>query len=80
MSKRKQISIAFMLIFILVLVCGCQDSNTVSKTEYDKVVEERDYYKELYENSVNGESTTELNIPLWRSHLIRQNRATCSEV
>lgn len=63
MSKRKQISIAFMLIFILVLVCGCQDSNTVSKTEYDKVVEERDYYKELYENSVNGESTTELETP-----------------
>ena len=59
MSKRKQISIAFMLIFILVLVCGCQDSNTVSKAEYDKVVEERDYYKELYENSINGESTTE---------------------
>ena len=47
MSKRKQISIAFMLIFILVLVCGCQDSNTVSKVEYDKVVEERDYYKEF---------------------------------
>lgn len=39
----------------MLVVCGCQGSNTVSKSEYDKIVAERDHYKELYENSINGD-------------------------
>ncbi len=44
MVRQKQFRIMVILVLSILLICGCQDSNTVSKAEYDKVVEERDYY------------------------------------
>ena len=55
MKIIKRFCVVIISALFVLLICGCQDSNTVSKAEYDEIVAERDMYKELYENAINGE-------------------------
>ncbi len=59
MKCLKQISLV--LLFFLVFLLGCsQNQNSVSIEEYNKVLEERDYYKTQYEILLEA-SKTEIN-------------------
>lgn len=70
MKRTRIIGIIFVLILAMLIACGCQSSNAVSQAEYDKIVaerdslkEERDHYKELYENATNGNAATNPTMP-----------------
>lgn len=56
-KQMKQIIVT--MIMISVLLCGCGSSGGISQAEYDKVIAERDEYKEKYESLLGQENSTE---------------------